>query len=85
MSLGGAGGANNDGPSNNQGSTKTPSVERLERDSFRAVFTDLVRSSHGVNGLTMDVLDRIVTQVMAALAAEFAPPQPPSDKSDLDS
>ena len=62
---------------------KTRSKERLERDNFRSTFADLVRSSHGVNGLTMNILDKIVTQVMAELGAELAP-QPPSDNSDLE-
>ena len=72
------------GAGNDQRPTKTHSKERIERDNFRNVFTDLVRSSHGVNGLTMQILDKIVTQVMAELGAEFAPPPPPSDNSDLD-
>ena len=68
---------------NDQRPNKTRSKERLERDNFRSTFADLVRSSHGVNGLTMNILDKIVTQVMAELGAELAP-QPPSDNSDLE-
>ena len=69
---------------NDQRPNKIHSKERIERDNFRNTISDLIRSSHGVNGLTMQIINKIVDQVMAQLAAEFAPPAPPSDNSDLD-